>query len=134
VEANLADEDVVYVALWLKLVEDRLKVPSDGTKEEAFAAVDDDSGWPAKLRAFGNGRLGGDGLLKAARDRVEKTEALFYGAMALRSAQEDQRALQQLEQVAQSEAIQLVEVTIARDLLSQQAPLDLQVPKDVDVP
>src|SRR5690606_21755166 len=49
VEAQLSDEDVIYVALWLRLLERQLNVPSDGTAEEAFATISDASGWPAKL-------------------------------------------------------------------------------------
>src|SRR5690606_19898774 len=46
-EARLADEDLVYVALWLHLLEQRLSVTGDGSSREALAAIDDDSGWPA---------------------------------------------------------------------------------------
>jgi hypothetical protein len=134
-DADLDDEDLVYVALWLKLLEEGLKVPSDGTTEEAFSNIDDDSGWPAKLRAWSSGKLTDDQLYKAARSTVQRTEALFYTAMAKRAGSNDPQAFEQLKRVAQSEAIQLVEVTIARDLVSEaQSPVRLALPKDITVP
>ena len=134
-EANLADEDVVYVALWLKLLEGRLKVPSDGTAEEAFAAVDKETGWPATLRAWGRGRINDNELQQAARGPVERTEAMFYMAMARRGQKDDRAVIDQLRKVAQSEAIQLVEVTIARDLIAgAQAAVKVTLPADVRVP
>jgi tetratricopeptide (TPR) repeat protein len=135
IEAKLSDEDIVYAALWLKLLERRLAAPSDGTAEEAFATIDDTSGWPAKLRAWATRRLSDAGLLQAARDGIQRTEAVFYAAMATHSAGKSDAALLKLREVAQSGAIELVEVTIARDLLAQQsAKLDVQLPTNVDVP
>lgn len=134
-EAHLPDEDVVYVALWLKLLEERLDVPSDGTAEEAFAAVDRSSGWAAVLRAWGSGKLGDAELYEAAKTRVERTEATFYTAMARRASDGDAAALEELKKVAASETIQLVEVTIARDLLAEEhSSLDLSVPSDISIP
>src|SRR5262249_17160883 len=46
IEADLPSDDLVYVALWLQLLERKLKVPSDGTVEEAYANIDDNAGWP----------------------------------------------------------------------------------------
>ena len=82
VEARLPDDDLVYVALWLQLLEKKLNVASDGTAEEAYAAINDASGWPAKLRAWARGKLSDTDLMRSARSRVERTEATFYTAMA----------------------------------------------------
>jgi cellulose synthase operon protein C len=134
-EASLPDEDLVYVALWLHLLQKRLNATGDGTSEEALASIDDDSGWPAKLAAWARGKLSDEGLLKAARSRVQATEAKFYTAMAKRGQGEPEAMLPKLREVAQSEAIELVEVTIARDLIAQHgARLDLQLPTSVAVP
>ena len=131
-DSGLTDEDVVYVALWLKLLERRLGLPPDGTVEEAFAVTDERSGWAAKLRAWGRGKLDDGGLLKAARNRVERTEATFYTAMVMEPGRQADHALQQ---VARSEAIELVEVVIARELLAQQsAKLQLELPADLELP
>src|SRR6185436_4284338 len=112
-QAGLGADDLVYVALWLSLVEKRLSVPSDGTAEEAFAAVDDNAGWPSKLRAWARGKLSDSELASAARGAGERTEAAFYSAMAKLSGGRDMHG--ELEQIAESSTIDLVEVTIARD-------------------
>lgn len=118
--ADLADEDTVYAALWLKLLEQRLRAPSDGTAEEALAQIDASNGWVAKLAAWGRGRLSVQALLEQASSPVERVEATFYAAM---SGPLDDKSLERLREVASSEAIQLVEVTIARDLLASRQKL-----------
>jgi cellulose synthase operon protein C len=129
--ADLPDEDTVYAALWLKLLERRLAVHSDGTAEEALAGIEEESGWVAKLTAWGRGRLTDDALRAAATSVSERVEAEFYTAMANR----DPGAVQdRLQGVARSEAIQLIEVVIARDLIAAghserpRLPADLQLP------
>ena len=76
VSADLADEDTVYAALWLKLLEQRLNVTSDGTAEEALAQIDSSNGWIAKLAAWGRGKLSAQELLALAGNRIEKVEAV----------------------------------------------------------
>jgi len=132
-DAGLADEDVVYAALWLKLLELRSGSASDGSAEEALAAIDDDSGWPAKLAAWARGKLSDEQLSKSARTRVQKTEAKFYSAM-LKRAKGSTEVKKELSEVAKSEAIELVEVTIARDLIAQDTPLAMALPDGVAVP
>ena len=134
VAANLASEDLVYVALWLQLVERKLNVPSDGTREEAYAGVDENSGWPARLRAWARGKLSDQDLANAARTPGEKTEATFYTAMLKLQTGGD--SSKDLERVAQSPAIDLVEVTIARDLLALRAKPapDYKLPAGVKLP
>lgn len=135
IEAGLPDEDIVYVALWQKLVELGAGAPSDGTVEEAFAATDTEEGWASSLRDWGSGRIDDEALLGAARSLVERTEAMFYSAMASRGRGNESEALERLTRVARSEAIQLVEVTIARDLVARSTqPLKLSVPDDVEIP
>jgi tetratricopeptide (TPR) repeat protein len=132
VSADLADEDTVYAALWLKLLEQRLKVISDGTADEALASIDSTNGWVAKLTAWGRGKMSSRDLLGQAGTRIERVEATFYTAM---SAPADERAIEKLREVARSEAIQLVEVTIARDLLASQQKLPKpKLPPNVRLP
>jgi hypothetical protein len=133
VDAQLSDEDVIYVALWLKLLEKQLNVASDGTAEEAFATISDASGWPAKLRAWGRGHLGDDALLKGAKGTAQLTEAKFYAAMA-KHASGEKDALPKLKEVAQSTAVDLVEVTIAKDLVDSQDAGTLKLPENVAIP
>jgi len=134
VAAGLGSDDLVYVALWLQLVEKKLNVPSDGTVEEAYAGIDDNAGWPAKLRAWARGKLSDQDLMNTAHSAGERTEAMFYVAMAKLQAGSD--TSKDLERVAQSPAIDLVEVSIARDLLAMRgksAP-DYKLPPNVALP
>jgi tetratricopeptide (TPR) repeat protein len=132
-DAALPAEDLIYVAIWLKLVEMKAGVAGDGTAEEAFASIDDDSGWPARLAAWGRGKIDDDALIKSARTRPQQTEAKFYAAMTRRMKGQAE-AMRQLKEIAKSEAIELVEVTIARDLVAQEAPLGVKLPDNVSVP
>lgn len=133
VGASLPSEDIVYVALWLRLLERHLGVPSDGTVEEALANIDDDAGWPAKLRSWLLGRLTDEQLFNTARGRSEQTEASFYAAMAA-YAVNDSRAIERLDRIAKSEAIQLVEVAIAHDVVVDKKRVSPKLPSDVEIP
>jgi hypothetical protein len=132
IDANLEPEDLIYLTLWLQLLERKLKVQADGTTAAGYAAVDDAAGWIAKLKAWGRGKLDNDQLLKAARTRVEQTEAKFYAAMSTHVIGDDTQALPRLREVASSEAIELVEVSIARDLTATK--LQLPLPENLRVP
>jgi tetratricopeptide (TPR) repeat protein len=132
IDAALDDDDLIYPTLWLQLLERKLNVQGDGTAEAAYAAVDEAGGWVAKLRAWGRGRIGNEQLIKSARTRVEVTEAKFYTAMAAHVRGNAALSIPKLKEVAASEAIDLVEVAIARDLVA--AKLELSLPPNVRVP
>lgn len=136
VDADLDDEDLVYAALWLKLLEVKQHIAGDGETQEAFDAVDDSSGWPAKLKAWAGGKLTDAELLAQAHNFVQHTEALFYTAMLRAVAGDIAGAKPMLEQVAKSPAIELVEVAIAREMLVRQAKPTpgLELPKNVQIP
>jgi tetratricopeptide (TPR) repeat protein len=136
VDAELSNEDLIYVALWLQLLEFRLGVASNGTVETALAAVEGANGWPSVLRDWAAGRLKDDGLLEAARGPVERTEAMFYVAMRALMKSNDGSALPQLEQVARSAAVELVEVSIARELLLERSGKQLhpELPAGIVIP
>jgi cellulose synthase operon protein C len=136
VSGGMSGDDLVYPALWLQLLERKLRVPNSSAIEDAYAALDDKSGWPSRLRAWANGRLSDAELLAAAKDRPQRTEAIFYAAMARHSQGNADAAKAGLEQVAKSEAIDLVEVSIARDLLAGYAKpaQDYKLPANVVVP
>ncbi len=133
IDATLPPEDSVYVALWLSLLERKLAVPSDGLVEELLSSFDDASGWPGKLRAWARGKLDDAGLLSAAKTRPEQTEAQFYTAMN-RYVRGDHAALADLTKVSQSEAVDLVEVGIARDVLASKKPIAVKLPSNVTLP
>lgn len=135
VSAGMPSEDLVYPALWLQLLETKLRVPRSGAVEDAYSAIDDGSGWPSRLRAWATGRLSDAELLAAAKDRAQRTEAVFYAAMARHAQGSAEDAKAGLEQVVKSEAIDLVEVSIARDLLAAyDKPRDFKLPPNVVVP
>jgi hypothetical protein len=132
-EATLPADEMVYVALWLLLLERKSGVPSDGTVEEALASFDEANGWYGKLRAWGRGKLDDAGLLAAAVSKVEKTEALFYVAMN-RYVRGDKSAAADLKKVAESEAYDLFEVGIARDVLAAERGVSFRLPVNVTAP
>ena len=136
VSAGMSGDDVVYPALWLQLIEKKLRVPSSGAVEDAYSTIDDASGWPSRLRAWATGRLTDAELLAAAKDRSQRTEAIFYAAMSRHAQGNPEDAKAGLEQVAKSEAIDLVEVSIARDLLAayEMPKKDFKLPPNVVVP
>jgi hypothetical protein len=115
------------------LLERKSGVPSDGTVEEALASFDDANGWYGKLRSWARGRLDDAGLMAAAQSRVEKTEALFYASMN-RYVRGDKSASADLKKVAESEAYDLFEVGIARDVLATERPMPFKLPANVTPP
>jgi hypothetical protein len=132
-DATLPPEDMIYVALWLSLLEKKQSVPSDGLVEEVLASFDEASGWTLKLRNWARGKLDDASLLAAAKTKPEQTEAMFYTAMN-RYVRGDNAAFGDLEKVAQSEAIDLVEVGIARDVLATRQPMAFKLPSGVTLP
>ncbi len=136
IDANLDDEDLVYAALWLELLDKKLHVTGSGEAQEALDSIDASSGWPAKLAAWAREKLTDDELLAAARGLVQRTEATFYVAMAHDVAGDSAAATPKLQQVASSPTIELVEVTIARDLLMQRKKpaQNYQLPANVQLP
>jgi hypothetical protein len=133
--ADLALEDVVYYALWVRLLERQLRAPSDGAPARVFSSVVDDGKWTAKLAAFGAGRLRGEELVAAARTLSQRTEGLFYAAMDRRISGDAKGSEDGLRQVAASPALDLMEMGFARDLLGGGSPqVGGPLPKDVKLP
>jgi hypothetical protein len=114
---ELADDDLVYAALWLLFTEKDAKARSDGTATKALASIKDDGRWSSRLALWGLGRMKDADLLTAARTMGQKTEASFYTALS-RKVAGDGAADKALAEVAKSPAIDLIEVQLARDLLA----------------
>jgi hypothetical protein len=93
--------------------------------------IDEASGWPARLRAWARGKLTDAELTGLARDAAERTEARFYTALSDVSPSMPQAKVA-LRDVARSGAIDLIEVTIARDLLAP--PSAYVLPAKISVP
>jgi hypothetical protein len=130
IDASLGPDEIIYIALWLQLLEKKFNMASDGTVEEAYATIDESSRWPARLRAWARGRISDADLAASARDPSERTEAAFYSA--LNEQVSGKPAAARLKDVASSPAIDLVEVTIARDLLAP--PQSYKLPRNVAIP
>jgi tetratricopeptide (TPR) repeat protein len=113
-DSGVSGSDCVYVALWAKMVERRLRVASDGSVEEAMSRVGDVGKWPGRLRAWLLGNLSDLELERVARTEAEKTELKLYQAL---SSKESQRSEALIAEVANSRAIGLVEVFVAKDLV-----------------
>ncbi len=135
IDGELGDDDMVYVAVWLRVLELQLGVASDGTVERALGRIDDSSRWPAALRDWAFDRIDSTELTARAVDAVERTEALFYVTMKTWTGRRE-RIPDALRDVAKSEAVELMEVAIARDLVAERdlPPLALELPEGAELP
>jgi hypothetical protein len=115
--ADLDDDDLVYYALWVRLLEKQTKTATDGAADRVLSRALDDAGWVGVLARFGAGLSKGADLVAAAKTPAEKTEAMFYAAMDRRASGDANGAASELRDVVDSSGIDLMEVVIARDLL-----------------
>jgi lipoprotein NlpI len=116
-QANVDDDDLVYVALWLQLLERQAKEKPSSSEAttKALRSVKSGPSWTSKLAQWGLGKLDDAALVAGARDVSQRTEAAFYVAMR-KHVQGDAQALLELERIAKGSAIQLVETHIAQEL------------------
>ena len=132
--ADLESEDMVYFALWVRLLEKQLKARTDGAPDRIFASVPDDGRWLGKLAQFGLGKLKADDLTGFAKTASQKTEAIFYAAMDRRASGDVKGMDDSLKQVI-AQSVALEEVRIARELLSgAKANVGGPLPTDVAIP
>lgn len=133
--ADLESADLVYFALWVRLLERQLRVPSDGAPDRVFATMPDDGRWVSTLSRFGEGKLKGDELIARAASPIQKYEALFYDAMDHRAVGDTKGGDDLLRQVVAGTGIELSEVMLARDLLDpSKSQLGGPLPPDVSIP
>ncbi len=116
---DIEPDGLVYEAVWVRLLERQQKVtPVDQAAERILSiAAKTDRRWVGKIASFGLGTLSADDLRAAARTPAQQTEALFYAAVSQRS-QGDARANDTLKQVIAGGGLDLVEVSLARDMLA----------------
>lgn len=132
---GLTAEDEVYVGTWLRILEREKHDAGDGTVEDALGNLDEISLWPARLRAWTLGQIEAKSLSESALTPAQRTEALFYRAMQSKIDGNAEQATQFLEQVVKSPSVELVELTIARDLLrARVAQASPKLPSDVVLP
>ncbi len=135
VAADLDEDDLVYFALWVRLLERQLRVPTDGAPDRVFASVLDDGRWVAALARFGESKLKLDELLSRAKTPIQKYEALFYAAMDHRASGDTKGGDDLLRQVVAGTGLELSEVTLARDILDpSKSQLGGPLPPDVSIP
>ena len=133
--ADLDADDLVYFALWVRLLERQLHVPTDGTADRIFASTGEDGRWsrpsPGSARASSKGTT----LIARAASPIQRYEALFYDAMDHRAAGDTKGGDDLLRQVVAGTGVELSEVSLARDMLD---PATSQVggplPSDVAIP
>jgi hypothetical protein len=95
-----------------------MKVPSDGVAEKVLTQAADDPRWIGRIAAFGAGKMKGEELVAAAQTPTQKTEALFYAAMDRKISGDPKGADDYLKQVVSSPGLDLMEVALAREILS----------------
>ncbi len=133
--ADLDSDDLLYFALWVRLLERQLHDVEDGSPDRVFALIPDDGRWLATLARFGEGRIKGDDLIARATTPVQKYEALFYAAMDRRASGDAKGGDALLRQVVAGTALALSEVSLARDILdTNRAQVAGPLPPDVAVP
>ncbi|MDB4935283.1 MAG: hypothetical protein JWP87_2255 [Labilithrix sp.] len=118
VGAELPREDIVYYAIWVRVLERQLKATGESLAERVLAEASADPRWIGRVAAFGAGKLKAQDLIAAAQTPTQKTEALFYSAMDRRVAGDAKGADEFLKQVITSPGLDLMEVALARELLS----------------
>ena len=116
--AELPREDIVYYAIWVRVLERQMKSTGESTAEKVLAEASTDPRWIGRVAAFGAGKLKAAELVAAAQTPTQKTEALFYTAMDKRIAGDAKGADDALKQVVSSPGLDLMEVALARELLS----------------
>jgi tetratricopeptide (TPR) repeat protein len=133
--AELDGDDLVYYALWVRLLERQLHKPTDGMPQRVFNSVVDAGRWAGRLAAFGAGKVKPEDLIASAKTPTQRTEALFYSAMDRRASGDAKGADDALKQVISASGVDLMEVGFARDLLSgKHGELGGPLPSDVALP
>jgi tetratricopeptide (TPR) repeat protein len=132
--ADLDSDDLVYFALWVRLLERQLHVQTDGTPDRVFASIPDENRWTATLARFGEGKVRGDDLVVRASNPIQRYEALFYAALDHRASGDTKRGDELLRQVVAGTGLELSEVTLARDILDPTRTRVGGLPLDVAVP
>ena len=134
IAADLDNEDLVYFALWVRLLERQLKAVPSGAPDRIFSSVADDGRWVGRLAQFGLGKLRANDLVASATTPSQKSEALFYLAMDRRASGDEKGGNEALKQVV-AQSVALEEARIAAEMLRAQKGADnIPLPGDVIIP
>jgi cellulose synthase operon protein C len=118
VAAELGRDDLVYEALWVRLLERQQRKTDDPSAERILLQSADDPRWIGKIAAFGAGKIKAVDLVAAAKTPTQKTEALFYAAIDRKASGDAKGADEGLRQVLSSPGLDLVEWSLAREIIS----------------
>jgi tetratricopeptide (TPR) repeat protein len=100
----------IYVALWHKLTLQARAEKPDGLASGILLTTSPNSAWAGEIRKYAVNAQSVDELSARASTTAERSEAAFYSAF-----QSPTPSLDQLKKVARSDALDLVEVRIAKD-------------------
>jgi cellulose synthase operon protein C len=132
---DLDVDDLVYFALWVRLLERQMHVGTDGMPDRVFASIPDDGRWIATLARFGEGKLKAEDLVLRATTPIQRYESLFYAAMDRRVSGDTKGGDELLRQVVAGTGLELSEVTLARDILDPgRAQIGGPLPPDIAIP
>lgn len=126
---GLPAENSIYIALWQQILERRAGASEDGVSREVLMRAGKARGWLDTLRRFGLGELQPDELDAAAKGIPAKAEAEFYATLTQGKAPLKKESL---APIANSAAVDLIEVRIAQDLLRRGETYPL--PENVELP
>jgi tetratricopeptide (TPR) repeat protein len=133
--ADLDSADLVYFALWVRLLERQLRITTDGEPDRVFTSLPDDGQWVAALASFGQSKLKADELIARAKSPMQKYEALFYSAMDRRATGDTKGGDDLLRQVVAGTGLELSEVSLAREILDpSRRQAGGPLPPDVSIP
>jgi len=121
IASELGDDEIVYYALWVRLLEKQLKHAPDPAAGRVFASIPDDGHWVGKLAAYGAGKLPANQLVGLAKTKAEKTEATFYQVMDARTSGQSDPGDTGLRSILRGDGVDLMEEVIARELLRDAA-------------
>jgi tetratricopeptide (TPR) repeat protein len=122
--AGIEKDSLVYGALWLMLLEEKVGKKPGAKVERILLEAKDHEGWRGKLARWGRREMSDEDLMKSASDHAERVEARFYAGMR-RHVRGEAQAVAVLRSVARDPLIDLLEVRIAREVSSPGDPMKL---------
>jgi tetratricopeptide (TPR) repeat protein len=131
-QLSLEPEWKVYFAMWLRIVAARNGGALEGDVNEVLADLAVGTDWWAKLAQYGSGKLDFDGLLAAASDVGERTEAYFYEGARRLAAGDALGAREMFELVLSSNMVNFYEFAMAQELI-EKVPAQAAAPREASV-
>jgi hypothetical protein len=116
-QLSLAPEWKVYFALWLRAIAGRTGASTEGDVEAVLVDMSAGDDWSAMLARFASGKLDYAGLLDAAGDTGERTEAHFYEGARRLSRGEHEGAREMFRLVLETRMVNFYEFAMAQELI-----------------